>query len=115
GHWPTGATVPLHPDVDTIGLLTRSARDARIAFDAIDAQLFGYRHEPLTRRAHIDRLRIGIPTNYYYDDLDPEVRRAVDAANAMLASAGGRLEPIQVTEAAEREAYFPLALPVSCL
>src|SRR5690606_35387137 len=80
-----------------------------------DAQLFGYRHEPVRRRARIDRLRIGIPTNYYYDDLDPEVRQAVDAANAMLAAAGGQLEPIQVVEAAEREAYFPLALPVSCL
>lgn len=115
GHWPTGAAVPLHPDIDTIGLLTRSVQDARIAFDAIDAQLFGYRHEPVGRRVHIDRLRIGIPTNHYYDDLDPEVRQAVDAVNARLAAAGSRLEPIRVVEAAEREAYFPLALPVSCL
>ncbi|MBE0595099.1 MAG: amidase [Burkholderiaceae bacterium] len=115
GHWPTDAAVPLHPDVDTIGLLTRSAQDARIAFDAIDAQLFGYRHEPFRQRVDVDRLRIGIPTSYYYDDLAPEIRQAVDAANSRLATAGSRLDPIEVAEAVEREGYFPVALPVSCL
>lgn len=115
GHWPGDGGVPLHPDVDTIGLLTRGAADARIAFDAIDAQLFGYRHEPARRRARIDRLRIGIPDTYYYDDLDPAIRQAVDAANARLESAGAQLAPIRITEASEREAWFPVALPVSCL
>ncbi|HRO60427.1 MAG TPA: amidase [Burkholderiaceae bacterium] len=115
GHWPTGGAVPLQPDVDTIGLLTRSAQDARIAFDAIDAQLFGCLHEPFRRRIDVDRLRIGIPSVYYYDGLADEIRQAIEAANASLASSGSRLDPIEVTEAAEREAYFPVALPVSCL
>lgn len=115
GHWPTAAGVPLHPDVDTIGLLTRGAADAQLAFDAIDAQLFGYRHEPARRRVRIDRLRVGIPENYYYDGLDPAIRQAVDAANARLESAGAQLAPIRITEAPEREAWFPVALPVSCL
>ncbi len=115
GHWPTEAGVPLHPDIDTIGLLARSAEDARIAFDAIDAQLFGYRHEPARRRARVDRLRVGIPVNYYYDGLDPEIRAAVDKANARLESGGAQLVPLEIVEAPEREAWFPVALPVSCL
>jgi aspartyl-tRNA(Asn)/glutamyl-tRNA(Gln) amidotransferase subunit A len=114
GHWPTDAIVPLHPDIDTIGLLTRSAADARIAFDAIDARLFGDRHEPARRRVRIDRLRVGIPANYYYDGLDTDIRQAVQAANDRLAAAGARLDPIEIVEAPEREAYFPVALPVSC-
>lgn len=115
GRWPTQGTVPLNPDLDTIGLLTKSAHDAQLAFDAINARLPGHAAAGQQALAHLAGLRVGVPSNYYYEDLSAEVSTAINAANARLIDAGACLEPIEISEASEREAYFPIALPVSVL
>ncbi|MFD2437651.1 amidase [Modicisalibacter luteus] len=39
GLWPNDGAFPLEPNTDTIGLLTRSAQDAAIAFESLHARL----------------------------------------------------------------------------
>lgn len=113
GRWPTDGSVPLDPSVDSIGLLTRTARDAQIVFNAIETQLFGQQHQGVNVPARLRGVAVGIPGTYFYDDLDDDVRLAVEKANESLRGAGCSIESIDVTEAAEREGYFPLSMPAS--
>ena len=87
---------------DHIGPLTRSVRDSALVLQAIAG------HDPLDPStvpvpvpdytAGLERgvrgLRIGIPTNYYFDLLDPEVEAAVRRAIAALEELGA--EPREV-------------------
>lgn len=59
GLWSNAGGFPLAPHLDSIGLLTKSASDAAIAF----AELTG---EPPIRPARLDALRFGEPTSYFF-------------------------------------------------
>jgi aspartyl-tRNA(Asn)/glutamyl-tRNA(Gln) amidotransferase subunit A len=106
--WPTDGVFPLVADMDSIGPLTKSAADAAIVFGALTGQ-------PAPTAAPIGGLRLGKPEFYYYANLDANVAKCMDAALAALAKAGAEIVPIEVPEAAEREKYFPLALPAYVL
>ncbi len=106
GTWSNEGAFALAPHLDTIGLLTRSAEDAAIAFACIS----GYRRPDA---AAVARLRLGRPSAYFFDGLTEDIDERVSAALRMLQEAGARLEDVEMPEAPEREAYFPLALPVS--
>lgn len=107
GFFSNEGAFPLAPHLDTPGLLTRSAKDAAIALSALTG-------EPEVRSLPVEALRFGIPQEYFFDDLDPvvdaEVRKAIEA----LSAAGCRFAPVSVSEASERERYFPAVLP-ACL
>ena len=61
--------------------------------------------------APLGGLRLGKPENYFYDNLDSNYQTCMDAALEELKKAGAEIVPIDVPEASEREAYFPVALP----
>ena len=103
GRWPRDGVFALSPTLDTIGLLCRSVEDAELAFDVIDAS-------PPAPPADLAGLRFGRPTNYYFDDLEPEVARRVGDAIARLQQAGATVVDIEVPEAPERETIFPTVL-----
>lgn len=115
GLWPTDGAFPLDPRVDSIGLITRTAKDALLAFKTISAVLFGCGWRPARSGVRLDRLNFGVPGNHFFDNLNPEIARAFEAANARLKAQGCRLEEIQVPEAPERAAYFPVSMPSSLL
>ena len=48
--------------------------------------------------APVRDLRIGVPENYYFDELHPEVERAVREAIAALGSLGARVEALRVPD-----------------
>jgi len=114
GHWPLAGTFPLASHLDSLGLLTRSADDALLAYRAITRLL-----HPAAAACPEDRpvrqLRLGRPRNYFHEDLHTEVAEATAAAEQALAEAGARLKAITVARASEREAYFPVVQPVSLL
>jgi aspartyl-tRNA(Asn)/glutamyl-tRNA(Gln) amidotransferase subunit A len=95
-------TYPVSATHDTIGPMARSATDVARLF----AVMAGYddadpvsRNEPLENflpRLHdgIEGIRIGIPANYYYDDLDADVASAMDAARETFEKLGARLTSI---------------------
>jgi len=118
GCWANDGSMALAPHLDTIGLLTASARDAAVAFAAINRALGLPEEDPrcqLPRPARLAGLRLGRPENYFFDDLAAEVASASDAALKQIAEAGALIEGVEVPEAPEREEYFPVSLPVSLL
>ena len=81
GLWPTENVSSLAASVDTLGPITRTAADAASVFAALQ-------NVPTPRPSPPRGLRLGRPTNYFFDDLDADVERCVDAALKALAEAG---------------------------
>lgn len=108
GLWPTDGVFPLSPTLDSIGPLTRNAEDAAIVHAVITG-------ERLPQPARAETLRLGKPTNFFFDDLDPEVASAFAAAESRLSDAGVEIVEIEIPEAVERERLFPAIVPVELL
>jgi len=106
--------------VDTPGPIARSAVDlARVLkviaghdpLDSTTSQLAVPDYEALLPRS-IAGLRIGVPTNYFFDAVDPAIADAIEAALAVLQSLGARRVPVQVP-LAERLSELSRALVYS--
>lgn len=93
GLWPTDGVFPLSFTFDTIGLLTKSAEDAAIAFAAIEGLADA---EPLPRP---EGLVVGVPRNHFFEEISDPVRRCFEAAAARLAEAGVTLVDFDFPEA----------------
>ena len=114
GLWPTQGTFPLAPDLDTIGLLTRNADDAAIAYAEINRLLHGGAYKEVAP-ALLNGTVIGTPMEYFWDGLSSEVAEATSWALEQLAMAGVQPRSISIPEASERESYFPISMPVHLL
>lgn len=98
--------------LDHVGPLARSVRDAAVMADAIA----GYdRADPATLdvavpdhggelHAGVDGLVLGIPRNYFFDHIDPEVEAAVRTAMGELEHQGATLREVDLPHA---ELYMP--------
>jgi len=86
---------PLGLTLDHIGPMTRTVRDAAIAFNAMAVHP-GFYVPP----AHVDirGLRIGLPQNYYLDRLDAEVAAAIRTSVQTAAALGARIVDIRVPD-----------------
>lgn len=116
GLWPVDGAFPLDPRVDSIGLLTQCAQDASIAFDAINAVLFGHEYQQASADTIVlNRLRFGRPTNHFTENVNPLIAQAVSQANQVLQDRGVLFEDIEVAQASERAQYFPVSMPSSLL
>lgn len=103
---------PLSWALDHAGPITRTVEDAALMMNV----LAGYdRADPATAdvpvpdyTAQLDtgvrRLVLGMPTNYFFDTVDPEVERAVRAAADVLAEHGAQLRDVAIPMA---DAYLP--------
>jgi len=73
GRWSTSGIFPLSPTLDSVGILTRSARDAADVYAALcgcDAVF----------AKPVDGLRLGCFKDYFFSDLDAEVDASITAA-----------------------------------
>jgi aspartyl-tRNA(Asn)/glutamyl-tRNA(Gln) amidotransferase subunit A len=108
GRVSRAGVMPLSWSLDHLGPMTRTVRDAALLLRVIAG------HDPRdatsSRRrvadyvAELDRplgpVRIGIPANYFLDDVDPEVAAAVRAAREALAALGAHVQPVTVPDPA---------------
>jgi aspartyl-tRNA(Asn)/glutamyl-tRNA(Gln) amidotransferase subunit A len=81
GVWPTSGVFQLSPTLDSIGLFTRCAEDAAIIFSVLS-------DEPLLEPPRPTALRLAVPTNYVFEDLDAEVSNAFNNAIEKIKSGG---------------------------
>src|ERR1700733_8798868 len=82
---------PLGVSLDHVGPLARTVGDVRLALDAMA--------EPAYRKpapASIGEIRVGLPENFYFDTVEPEVKAAVQQAARRAEKLGVRVIPIRV-------------------
>jgi aspartyl-tRNA(Asn)/glutamyl-tRNA(Gln) amidotransferase subunit A len=100
---------PLGISLDHIGPLTQTVRDAAIALNAMAG--FDDR-DPSSSRApvleyvppspcSIAGLTIGIPRNYFFEAVSPEIRAAIERVTRLSESLGARVLPIKVPDVEE--------------
>lgn len=107
GLWPTEGAFPLDPQTDTIGLLTRSARDAQLAFHALNSGI----NPGSSKQVNCShRLRLGRPTRYMVDDLSPDVSQAFEKAITALLEKKSEVIRLDIPNVEGRERYFPIAM-----
>lgn len=107
---PTYGLVPRHGvtslswTLDHVGPLTRTVEDAALAMSvlaghdprdpaSLSVPPVDYRPNPGT---DLTGLRVGVPRNYYFDHVDPEVEAAVRAAVAQLETLGATLVEVEI-------------------
>lgn len=100
--------IPLAWSLDHVGPLTRGVEDAAIILEVIA----GYDpNDPTTKDKPVEAyrsqlgsgvkgLKIGVPTNYYFDDVDPEVEARVRAAIKTFEDLGGEVIDVSIPELA---------------
>lgn len=110
--------LPLDFTLDHMGPLTRSVRDAAIVLQA----LAGYdpRDDSSSRVAvgeydpgeapSIEGLRVGVPENFYFERVDPEVEQAVRGSIAAAERLGARVVPVRVPDVAGLNATSRIVL-----
>jgi len=98
--------MPLDFSLDHMGPLTRSVRDAAITLQAIagfDPRDETSSDEPVGNYlpgpdCSIRKLRIGLPQNFYFERLDPDVDIAVRRMAAIAESLGACILPVRVPD-----------------
>ena len=90
--------------LDHVGPLTRTVEDAAICLQVLagyDPRDPGSLNEPVpdysaTLDQGVKGLRVGVPTNYFFDNVEPEGQEAVRAAYAKLAELGAELVEVSL-------------------
>jgi aspartyl-tRNA(Asn)/glutamyl-tRNA(Gln) amidotransferase subunit A len=113
GRVSTRGAIPLSWSLDHIGPMTRSVADSAVALRA----MAGYDPDDVTSEdqpvgAYLDamrnshaRLRIGVPREFFYADLHPEVQEAMDQALSVLVALGGETRDILLEVSADRTVF----------
>ena len=100
GAWPTDGVFPLSTTLDTLGPMTNSAHDAAVIWSALMGG-------PVPEAAAPRGLRLGRPTNHFFDNLEPDVATCMEKAIAALEKAGVTIVPSAIPEVVEQSGYYP--------
>ena len=98
--------IPMSASLDHVGPMTRTVEDCALmlnviaGYDPLDVQSINVPVPDYTRSLDlpIHGLRLGIELPYFFRDLDPEYRGAVDAAIAKLVDLGAVVVEIRIPE-----------------
>jgi aspartyl-tRNA(Asn)/glutamyl-tRNA(Gln) amidotransferase subunit A len=106
--------------LDHVGPLTRTVHDAALVLQAVagfDPRDPATVQEPVPDysrdlAAGVRGLTLGVPTNYFFDDIDPEVESAVREAIGLLEAQGATLRDVEIPYAKQMMAVeFGLVVP----
>jgi aspartyl-tRNA(Asn)/glutamyl-tRNA(Gln) amidotransferase subunit A len=95
GEVDTAGIVPLSGTLDHVGPICRSVEDAAIVY----AVLRGAETPAFTPRADIRGVRLGVPRDYFFTLLDPQVASAFESAGERLRDAGVALADVSIPHA----------------
>nr|Q09102.1 RecName: Full=Indoleacetamide hydrolase; Short=IAH; AltName: Full=Indole-3-acetamide hydrolase [Rhizobium rhizogenes]AAA22079.1 hydrolase [Rhizobium rhizogenes] len=79
GRYPTDGIVPVSPTRDTPGVIAQNVPDVIL----LDGIICG--RPPVNQTVRLKGLRIGLPTAYFYNDLEPDVALAAETIIRVLA------------------------------
>lgn len=85
GRWSGKNIVPLSISLDTPGLLARHVKDLAFAFVAMETAM-GRQPAPAISEVSLADLRVGVPENFFWNDIDASVAEVVEAALSKLAA-----------------------------
>jgi aspartyl-tRNA(Asn)/glutamyl-tRNA(Gln) amidotransferase subunit A len=120
GRVSSRGVIPLSRSLDHVGPLAATVEDAAIVLQAIagyDVDDVGSADVPVADylwglREGAKQLRVGVPREYFFDDLDPEVASAIENALRKISSLGAELRDVKLEvptdrtlQAAEAYAY----------
>lgn len=90
-----GRVIPLSLTMDHVGPMTKTVRDAAIGFQVMANAASGF-----VPGAQVDLrgVRIGVPRNFYFDSLDPEVAAAVRGAVQTAGAIGAKVIEVTVPD-----------------
>jgi aspartyl-tRNA(Asn)/glutamyl-tRNA(Gln) amidotransferase subunit A len=120
GRISRAGAMPLSQSLDTVGPLARTVEDCALLLGlmagadpddptAIAGALPDYM---AATRAPIKGVRIGVPTAFYIDDLDPEVARVLDDTITTLNRAGAEIVHVELPDQRQLAAASQLVLAV---
>jgi aspartyl-tRNA(Asn)/glutamyl-tRNA(Gln) amidotransferase subunit A len=94
--------LPLAFTLDHAGPIARTVRDTAVSFHAMlgESQRHGAVYVP-PQRVDLAGLRIGVPENFFFDRLAPEVHAAVRKAVQTLAGLGAQVSEVRLPDPAE--------------
>ena len=101
----TRGVIPLSKSLDHVGPITRTVTDAAIVLRAIAQSPDGEHRLPEFSEGSAPStvsVKIGVPREYFYDDLDPEVDGAVEDALRVLEKLGGAVTEIRLDVSTDR-------------
>ncbi|MCW2598404.1 MAG: Amidase [Frankiales bacterium] len=108
GRVPRHGVMPLAWSLDHAGPMTRDVRDAALMLEVIAGYDAG---DPMSSRQPVPEysallgdggaagLRVGVPVEWFWDIIDPEVKAAADRIVALLADAGATVTPVHLPNA----------------
>jgi aspartyl-tRNA(Asn)/glutamyl-tRNA(Gln) amidotransferase subunit A len=99
GRISLNGVIPLSGTLDHAGPLSRCVMDAAFLFDTVTwPGLWDYNPRSASRRVPRDlkSLKIGIPRQYFFDRIQPEVRRAVLAAAEVFEQLGASVREVNL-------------------
>lgn len=89
---PTAGAYPLSTTLDSIGAITRSVRDASLLHGLLSASTV------IAGTASLRDLRLAVPGQLFFDDMDDVVARTIERALGEIRAAGIRVETIDLPE-----------------
>jgi aspartyl-tRNA(Asn)/glutamyl-tRNA(Gln) amidotransferase subunit A len=118
GRISRAGAMPLSQSLDTVGPLARTAEDCALLLglmagaDADDPTAFSgpVPDYMAATREPIKGLKIGVPTAFYVDDLDPEVARILDETLAVLKKEGANVVQVELPDQRQLTAACQLVL-----
>jgi len=118
GRVSRAGAMPLSQSLDTVGPLAQTVEDCAMLLglmagadpeDATASTLPVPDYMAATKGA-IKGLKIGVPSAFYVDDLDPEVARALDEIIAVLKKEGAEIVPVELPDQRQLTAACQIVL-----
>jgi aspartyl-tRNA(Asn)/glutamyl-tRNA(Gln) amidotransferase subunit A len=120
GRVSRAGAMPLSQSLDTVGPLAQTAEDCALLLALMagpDPEDPTASHAPVAdymaaTKARVKGLKIGVPSNFYVDDLDKEVARILDETIATLKREGAEMVQVELPDQRQLSAACQLLLAV---
>jgi len=97
GLLPSNGVMPMSRSLDCFGPIGRTAEDVALIMDCLASAIEGEAARFSCRLGgDVKGLRVGIPENYYYDDIDPVIESLMEASLLRLEQLGCKLVKVKV-------------------